>query len=80
MGLMLRLPLIVILAGVGALAMVVPGLYAHALDLHQAEDERVPAVCPQLAVRLQLTPERCARVLAVAEQGVQAAGEALGAG
>lgn len=52
---------------------------AHALDLHQAEDERVPAVCPQLAVRLQLTPERCARVLAVAEQGVQAAGQALGA-
>lgn len=53
---------------------------AHALDLHQAEHERVPAVCPQLAVRLQLTPERCARVLAVAEQGVEAAGRALGAG
>lgn len=52
---------------------------AHALDLHGAEDERVPAVCPQLAVRLQLTPERCARVLAVAEQGVEAASRALGA-
>lgn len=35
MGLMLRLPLIVILAGVGALAMVVPGLYAHAMDQHK---------------------------------------------
>jgi putative nucleotidyltransferase with HDIG domain len=53
---------------------------AHALDLHQAVDEPVPAVCPQLALRLQLTPERCARVLAVAEQGVDAAGQALGAG
>jgi putative nucleotidyltransferase with HDIG domain len=50
---------------------------AHALDLHQAEDERVPALCPQLAQRLQLTPERCARVLAVAEQGVEAAGRSL---
>lgn len=51
---------------------------AHALDLHQAEDERVPAICPQLVLRLQLTPERCARVLAVAEQGVESAGRALG--
>ncbi|SIQ78788.1 trk system potassium uptake protein TrkH [Paracoccus thiocyanatus] len=32
---LLRLPLIVILAGIGALAMVWPGLYAHALDQHK---------------------------------------------
>ena len=50
---------------------------AHALDLHQAEEERVPAVCPQLAQRLQLTPERCARVLAIAEQGVAAVARSL---
>ncbi|WP_347266295.1 potassium transporter TrkG [Paracoccus sp. (in: a-proteobacteria)] len=30
-----RLPLIVILAGIGAVAMVVPGLYAHAIDSHR---------------------------------------------
>lgn len=35
MGFLLRLPLIVILGGIGALAMVVPGLYAHALDSHK---------------------------------------------
>ena len=35
MGLVLRLPLIVILGGIGALAMILPGLYAHALDLHK---------------------------------------------
>ena len=35
MGFLLRLPLIVILAGIGALAMIVPGLYAHAQDLHK---------------------------------------------
>ena len=35
MGFVLRLPLIVILAGIGALAMVLPGLYAHAQDLHK---------------------------------------------
>ncbi|MES2716649.1 MAG: HDOD domain-containing protein [Pseudomonadota bacterium] len=49
----------------------------HALDLHQAEDERVPAVCPRLAQRLQLGPERCARVLAVTEQGVLAVAQGL---
>ena len=32
---LLRLPLLVILAGVVSLAMAVPGLYAHALDQHQ---------------------------------------------
>ena len=32
---LLRLPLIVILAGIGALAMIMPGLYAHALDQHK---------------------------------------------
>lgn len=52
---------------------------AHALDLHRAEDECVPAVCPELAQRLRLTPERCARVLAITEQGVDAACQALGA-
>ena len=35
MGFLLRLPLIVILAGIGALAMVLPGLYAHAQNLHK---------------------------------------------
>ncbi|WP_288951043.1 potassium transporter TrkG [uncultured Paracoccus sp.] len=35
MTLLLRLPLIVILGGIGALAMVLPGLYAHALDQHK---------------------------------------------
>ncbi|KGJ04797.1 trk system potassium uptake protein TrkH [Paracoccus halophilus] len=35
MGILLRLPLIVILAGIGSLAMLVPGLYAHALDQHK---------------------------------------------
>ncbi|CAM3879134.1 TrkH family potassium uptake protein [Paracoccus yeei] len=34
MGLLLRLPLLVILAGFAALAMLVPGLYAHALEQH----------------------------------------------
>jgi putative nucleotidyltransferase with HDIG domain len=44
----------------------------HALDLHQAEDERVPALTPALWQRLQLSPASCARVLAVTEQGVAA--------
>ncbi|MEF9603259.1 TrkH family potassium uptake protein [Paracoccus sp. PXZ] len=35
MKLLLRLPLIVILGGIGALAMVLPGLYAHALESHK---------------------------------------------
>lgn len=35
MRLLLHLPLIVILAGIGALAMVLPGLYAHALESHK---------------------------------------------
>lgn len=35
MSFLLRLPLIVILAGIGSLAMVLPGLYAHAQDLHK---------------------------------------------
>ena len=52
----------------------------HALDLHQAEDERVPALSPQLTNRLQLTPERCARVLAVTELGVAAVGKDICAG
>ena len=42
----------------------------HALDLHHAEDERVPALAPDLWQRLQLNPASCARVLAVTEQGV----------
>jgi putative nucleotidyltransferase with HDIG domain len=42
----------------------------HALDLHHAEDERVPALAPALWHRLQLDPATCARVLAVTEQGV----------
>ena len=44
----------------------------HALDLHQAEDERVPVLDPALWQRLDLSPARCARVLAVTEQGVAA--------
>ena len=43
---------------------------AHALDLHQAEDERVPMLSPALWQRLQLSPAGLARVLAVSEQGV----------
>ncbi|QRZ14833.1 TrkH family potassium uptake protein [Paracoccus methylovorus] len=35
MRLLLHLPLIVILAGIGALAMALPGLYAHALESHK---------------------------------------------
>ncbi|MDQ7263916.1 TrkH family potassium uptake protein [Paracoccus sp. PS-1] len=35
MKLLLRLPLIVLLGGIGALAMVLPGLYAHAQDSHK---------------------------------------------
>lgn len=35
MAILIRLPLLVILAGFVSLAMAVPGLYAHALDLHQ---------------------------------------------
>jgi HD-like signal output (HDOD) protein len=42
----------------------------HALDLHHADDERVPALAPALWQRLQLSPASCARVLAVTEQGV----------
>jgi len=49
----------------------------HALDLHQAEDERVPALAPALWQRLDLSPARSARVLAVTEQGVAALGDAL---
>jgi putative nucleotidyltransferase with HDIG domain len=52
----------------------------HALDLHQAEDERVPTLSPLLASRLQLTAERCARVLAVTEQGVAAVCKELSGG
>ncbi len=51
----------------------------HALDLHQAEDERVPDLDPALWQRLDLSPARCARVLAVTEQGVAALAEALAA-
>ncbi|SMO97065.1 potassium transporter TrkG [Paracoccus laeviglucosivorans] len=32
---LIRLPLLVILAGIVSLSMTIPGLYAHALDLHQ---------------------------------------------
>lgn len=35
MSVLLRLPLIVILAGIGSLAMVAPGLYAHAIEEHK---------------------------------------------
>lgn len=49
----------------------------HALDLHHAEDERVPALAPDVAARLDLTPARCARALAVTEQGVASLAEAL---
>ncbi|GCL62011.1 HDOD domain-containing protein [Pseudaquabacterium pictum] len=49
----------------------------HALDLHQAEDERVPDLDPALWQRLDLSPARCARVLAVTEQGVAALAGAL---
>jgi putative nucleotidyltransferase with HDIG domain len=42
----------------------------HALDLHHADDERVPALAPDLWQRLQLNPASCARVLAVTEHGV----------
>ena len=49
----------------------------HALDLHHAEDERVPALAPAVAVRLDLSPARCARVLAVTEQAVASLSEAL---
>lgn len=43
---------------------------AHALDLDHAADERVPAICPQLAERLRLTPERCLRTLTATQGGV----------
>lgn len=49
----------------------------HALDLHHAEDERVPVLAADVAARLDLTPARCARALAVTEQGVAALAEAL---
>jgi putative nucleotidyltransferase with HDIG domain len=49
----------------------------HALDLHHAEDERVPMLAPDLAERLDLTPARCARALTVTEQGVASLAEAL---
>lgn len=45
---------------------------AHALDLHHAENERVPMLSPALWQRLQCTPVACARVLTVTEQGVSA--------
>jgi len=47
---------------------------AHALDLDQAAEERVPALCPQLARRLRLTPERCLRTLAATQVGVAVIG------
>jgi len=49
----------------------------HALDLHHAEDERVPMLSPGVASRLDLTPARSARALAVTEQGVASLAEAL---
>ena len=49
----------------------------HALDLHHAEDERVPMLAPDVAERLDLTPARCARALTVTEQGVASLAEAL---
>jgi putative nucleotidyltransferase with HDIG domain len=51
----------------------------HALDLHHAEDERVPTLAPALWQRLQLTPASCARVLAVTEQGVSSLAGSLAA-
>lgn len=45
---------------------------AHALDLHDADDERVPRLSPALWQRLQLNPADYARVLAVSEQGMAA--------
>lgn len=50
----------------------------HALDLHHADDERVPALAPGVAERLDLTPARCARALAVTEQGIAALAATLG--